>query len=451
MDATEKIAHFVVDLEYEKIPPKAVEVAKTALLDCLGVTLAGSQEECAKICAQIARQEAGVGEATVFAQGFKSSAIQAAFANGTAAHALDYDHSFYMGQPTAGLIPAIIALGESVGVRGRDLLEAYVVGFEVTGKIVKPIPNEARGSWHSTGVLGTLAAALACAKLLKLDFEKVQMALGMSTSMASGIVCNYGTMTKPLHSGLAARNGVLAAKLAQSGYTAHSHALEAENGFLDAYFSSSPANTASLDELGQSYELIEKGITIKGYPCGGLTHSAIDAVLEMRARHGIAPDMVESIDVDVTRHTYHRIVFRIPHTGLQGKFSMGYLLARAMVDGKVFLDAFTDSAVRDQNVLGLAARVQMRLDPDLKVSDGGSHPCKVTVHLRNGQTYARQVEHAKGSREVPLTPDELKAKFAVCARQAISEESAERVLKYVERLETLENIRPLCQLLIGGN
>jgi 2-methylcitrate dehydratase PrpD len=451
MNATEKIAHFVVELEYEKIPPKAVEVAKTALLDCLGVTLAGSQEECAKICAQIARQEAGAGEATVFAQGFKSSAIQAAFANGTAAHALDYDHSFYMGQPTAGLIPAIIALGESVGVRGRDLLEAYVVGFEVTGKIVKPIPNEARGSWHSTGVLGTLAAALACAKLLKLDFEKVQMALGMSTSMASGIVCNYGTMTKPLHSGLAARNGVLAAKLAQSGYTANSHALEAENGFLDAYFSSSPANTASLDELGQSYELIEKGITIKGYPCGGLTHSAIDAVLEMRARHGIAPDMVESIDVDVTKHTYHRIVFRIPHTGLQGKFSMGYLLARAMIDGKVFLDAFTDSAVRDQRVLRLAEKVNMRLDPNLRDSVEPNRPCRVTIRLKNGQNFSRQVEHAKGSPEAPLTTDELKEKFVGCSSRAISEKAIGQILGYVGQIETLPDIKPLCQLLMGGN
>ncbi|MBI3063259.1 MAG: MmgE/PrpD family protein, partial [Deltaproteobacteria bacterium] len=156
---------------------------------------------------------------------------------------------------------------------------------------------------------------------------------------------------------------------------------------------------------------------------------------------------VETIDVEVTKHTYNRIAFRIPQTGLQGKFSMGYLLARAVIDGKISLDAFTDSAVRDASVLRLAERVHMRLDPNLRSSDEGSRPCKVTVRLRTGQAYSRQVEHAKGSREVPMSSLELREKFLKCARQTISDSSAERAAQYVERLETLEDIRPLCQLL----
>ncbi len=450
MDVTAKIARFVVEIRYEHIPSQAVGTAKTAVLDCLGVALAGSKEASAKICARIVRQEGAKEEATVFGQGFKTSALHASFVNGTAAHALDFDHSFrFMGQPTSPVIPAVFSLGESLGVRGYELIEAYVAGFEATAKLAFLLRASAGAGWHAVGTLGSLGASAACAKLLRLNPSEVEMALGIAASMAGGIVCNYGTMTKPLHAGLAARNGVLAAKLAQSGYKANAQAIEAGNGFFNMFYNVSPTDNGPLDELGETYDLIRSGVTIKPYPCGGLAHSAIDAMLDMRAEYGIMAEMVESIDVDVKQHTYNRIVFRIPQTGLQGKFSMPYLLSRAIIDGKVSLDAFTDSAVRDQHVLRLAERIHMRLDPNLKGSSEGSHPSKVTVHLRNGQTYSREVEHARGSREVPLTPGELKTKFSECARQVLSASSTESALEYVGRLETLEDIRPLCHLLMG--
>jgi 2-methylcitrate dehydratase PrpD len=159
--------------------------------------------------------------------------------------------------------------------------------------------------------------------------------------------------------------------------------------------------------------------------------------------------MVESIGVDVMKHTFERIVFRVPQTGIQGKFCMNYLMARAIIDGKIGLHIFTDEAVRDAQVLKLGERVQMRLDPNLKSSGPGGRPCRVTVRLKNGQTYSREAAHAKGSPEIPMTQDELKAKFMECARQTISPSSAERTLESVQHLDTLENIRPLCQLLAG--
>ena len=448
MGATARIARFVTETDYERIPSKALETAKAALLDCLGVALAGSKEASAKICAEITRREGAREEATVIGQGFKSSALHAAFANGAAAHALDYDHSFtLMGQPTAPIIPAALSLGESLGASGRELLEAYVAGFEVVAKMALSLREANQDGWHAPGTLGALGAAAASAKLLRLRASEIEMALGITASMASGVVCNFGTMTKPLHVGLAARNGVLAAKLAQSGYTANGQALEAGLGFYEVYYRSAAVEEGPIGELGGSYELVGSGIRIKPYPCGGLAHPAIDAVLEIRARHGITAETVETIDVEVTKHTYNRIAFRIPQTGLQGKFSMGYLLARAVIDGKISLHAFTDSAVRDANVLRLAERVHMSLDPNLRSSDAGSRPCKVTVRLRGGETYSRQVEHAKGSREVPMSSQELTGKFLECARQAIGDSSAERAAQYVERLETLDDIRPLCQLL----
>jgi len=452
MHATAKIARFVVETEFKKIPSEAVTMAKTAMLDCLGVALAGSKESSASICAEIARQEQAKEESSVIGQGFKSSAMHAAFANGTAAHALDFDHSFtLMGQPTAPLIPAIISLGESLGASGRRCLEAYVAGFETITKLVMSLRQRSEDGWHPPSSFGSFGAGVACAKLQGLDQSQVEMTLGTAASMASGLVCNFGTMSKPLHVGLGARNGVVASKLAQAGFTANKHAIEAGLGFYEVFYPGAEPDTRPLEELGTAYELINSGIRIKPYPCGGLTHPAIDGVLEFKAKHGITAEMVESIDVGVARHTFERIVFRVPENGLQGKFSMPYLLARAIIDGKLFLDAFTDSAVRDTNVLRLAEKIQMYLDPDLQPTAQGSRPCKVTIRLRDGRSFSRQIDYAKGSREAPMSADELKRKFIGCAREALDDGSIERIIEYVEHLETLEDIRPMCQLLIGPN
>ena len=450
MNVTAKVAEFVVNTKYENIPSKAMETGKLAVRDCLGVALAGSREEDAKICAEIARQEAAKEEATVIGQRFKSSALHAAFANGTAAHAMDFDHSFtLMGQPTAPIIPAIFSLGESLGASGRELLEAYAIGFEVTGKLAYSLRDSAHDGWHAPSTLGSFGAAAGCAKLLGLEAAKVEMALGIAASMASGIVCNFGTMTKPLHVGLGARNGVLAAKLAQGGYTANGKAIEAKMGFYDVFHSGALVHEEAIEELGRSYALETDGIRIKPYPCGGLTHQAIDAALEFRSKHGITPEMVDSVTVDVMSHTYDRIIFKIPQTGIQGKFCMPYLLARAIIDGRVFIDAFTESAVRDPHVLKLAERIEMRLAKDLPAKNLGSRPCRVTLRLKNGDVYTRDVEHSKGGPEVPLTQEELKAKFVGCAREALSEASTERAWEDLNQLETLQDIRPLCRLLMA--
>jgi len=452
MDATARIARFVVETEFQKIPSEAIKMAKTALLDCLGVALAGSKESSARICAEIARQEHAREESSVIGQGFRSSAMQAAFANGTAAHALDFDHSFtLMGQPTAPIIPAIISLGESLGSSGRRCLEAYVAGFETITKLVMSLRQRSEDGWHPPSSFGSFGAGVACAKLQGLNQTQVETTLGTAASMASGLVCNFGTMSKPLHVGLGARNGVVAAKLAQSGFTANKQAIEAGLGFYEVFYPGAEPDKRPLEELGTVYELINSGIRIKPYPCGGLTHPAIDGVLEFKTKNGITAEMVESIDVGVARHTFERIVFRVPENGLQGKFSMPYLLARAIIDGRLFLDAFTDSAVRDENVLRLAERVQMHLDPDLQPTALGSRPCKVTIRLRDGQSFSRQIDYAKGSREAPMTVEELKEKFVSCARQELDDSSIERIIEDVEHLETLQDIRPLCQLLMGAN
>jgi len=450
MEVTAILAKFTTDLHYEKIPRKAVETAKIALRDCLGVALAGSGEEDARIAAEIARQERAREETSVIGQGFRTSALNAALANGTAAHALDFDHSFtIMGQPTAPVAPATFALGETLGASGRQVIEAYVAGFEVTAKLVHSLRDSAHDGWHAPSTLGSFGAAAACSKLLGLDAAKTQMALGITASMASGIVANFGTMTKPLHVGLGARNGVLAAKLAGGGYTANPKAIEGGFGFYSVLHENTEIHEQAIEELGRSYALITDGLRIKPYPCGGLTHQVIDSVLELRAKRGLTAEMIDRVDVDVVKHTFDRIVFRVPQTGIQGKFCMPYLVARAIIDGKIGLHIFTDSAVRDQNVLKLAERVQMNLDSNLKKSDAAGRPCRVTVRLKNGQTFTREAQHAKGGPEYPMTEAELRDKFTECAREAIDARSAAQALDYIENLETLGDVRPLCEILRG--
>jgi len=450
MEVTAILAKFTTDLHYEKIPRKAVETAKIALRDCLGVALAGSREEDARIAAEIARQERAREETSVIGQGFRTSALNAALANGTAAHALDFDHSFtIMGQPTAPVAPATFALGEALGASGRQVIEAYVAGFEVTAKLVHSLRDSAHDGWHAPSTLGSFGAAAACSKLLGLDAAKTQMALGITASMASGIVANFGTMTKPLHVGLGARNGVLAAKLAGGGYTANPKAIEGGFGFYSVLHENTEIHEQAIEELGRSYALITDGLRIKPYPCGGLTHQVIDSVLEFRAKHGLTAEMIDRVDVDVVKHTFDRIVFRVPQTGIQGKFCMPYLVARAIIDGKIGLHIFTDSAVRDQNVLKLAERVQMNLDSNLKKSDAAGRPCRVTVRLKNGQTFTREAQHAKGGPEHPMSEAELRDKFTECALEAIDASSAAKALDYIRDLESVSDIRPLCDILRG--
>src|ERR1044071_4449618 len=302
MEVTASLAKFVTQLSYQSIPPNAIETAKMAIRDCHGVALAGSKEEDARIAAEFARQEAARGETGVIGQGFKTSALNAALANGTAAHALDYDHSFtVMGQPTAPVAPATFALGEALGANGRKILEAYVAGFEVTAKLVHSLSESSHDGWHAPSTLGCFGAAAACSKLLGLDATKTQMALGITASMASGIVANFGTMTKPLHVGLGARNGVLAAKLARGGYTANAKAIEGGFGFFPVLHQDAPINERAIEELGQFYALVTDGLRIKPYPCGGLTHQVIDSALEFRAKHGVTAEMIDRIDVAVVK------------------------------------------------------------------------------------------------------------------------------------------------------
>lgn len=446
-----KLSRFIADLRYDRIPSKALETAKTAVRDCLGVAVAGGREQSAQLSGTLIREERAKQEATVYGQRFKSSATQAAFVNGIAAHAHDFDHSFVLGgQPTAPIIPAVFSLGEAIDVSGTHILEAYVAGFEVVAALIFAVQGAGGGGWHANGTIGVFGATAACAKLLGLDSSQMEMALSMAASMASGVTSNFGTMTKPLHVGNAARNGVLAARLAKAGFTANTQTLEARNGFFDNYYPGSKPALPPFEDLGRAYALEKYGVRFKPYPCGGLTHTAIYAAIRLRNDHQIRPDLVEHVDVEVPADTAAPLVYRVPRTGLEGKFSMPYLIARALIDGGITLDTFKDQAVADRDVLQLLEKIEMKVDANLRSGPDGSRPSTVTMKLKNGQTQTLHEKFPKGSPQVPMSEEELVEKFHSCARGVIPGEAAERALGYLARLETLRSVRPLAVLLAGG-
>jgi len=454
---TEAVAAFVANAQLDMVPEPARAAARSALTDAVGVALGGSVEAAASIAAELVREEQAKPEAGVFGHGFRTSAPQAAWLNGIAAHALDFDSSYVtMGQPMAGLAPAVFALAEPLGVSGRELLAAYIVGYEVTGKLVRTAATLPDGNaWHATATYGTLGCTAAAARLLKLSAEETRTALGIAASMASGIVSNFGTMTKPLHAGLGARNGVLAAKLAQRGFTGNTTILETTNGFLPAFAGATPEATRYVEELGQVWE-IEQGVRYKAYPCGGLSHAAIDAALALRQEHGLRPDLIEAIDVKVSSYTASRIVFGIPESETQAKFSMGYVIARALVEGHLAPDSFGDDAIRDPVTLDLARKVRMGADPAFaatpRMDAGGQRvnvPATVTVRLTDGRTVSHQVYAPKGGPENPMTSAELEAKFNTCAQRVLSGGDARQAMELLHNLEDVPNVRALAELLMG--
>ncbi len=450
MEVTTRLAEFVAATASRRIPAAAREEAKWAILDTLGVMLAGSREETSGLVARWVRDAGGSAEATVAGWGFRASAPDAAMANGVSAHALDYDDvSVSMrGHPSAPLVPAILALAEKLGSPGAAVVDAYVIGFEVQARLGRAI-GEAHYAlgWHATSTFGTLGAAAAGARLLRLDPERTQAALGIAASLASGIQQNFGSMTKPLHAGWAARSGLVAAYLAATGLTADRTALEGPRGFLQTMSGGHPADVPNLTHgLGEEWDITAAGIGVKLYPCCYATHRAIDAALEIMERERLAPADIREVRAVVSPGTMLPLIRREPRTGLEGKFSLHYCLAAALLDGDVTLDSFSDAAVRRREAQQLMALVRVEEGgPPAEFPIGGS--AEVRVVMSTGGEHWARVEVPRGDPRRPLTREERVAKFLRCAANVCSAGQAEAIVAIVEDLDNVADAARLARLL----
>lgn len=419
--STRQLADWVCDVGLGDLSGAAREAARRSILDTLGVALAGSGEEASRLAREVVAGD-GRGPATVWGTDLRLPVEAAALLNGLSAHALDFDDvdSGSISHPSGVVLPACLACAEAAGSSGAELMLAYAVGVEVMAKLGRAMgEGYYRRGWHATSVLGAVGAAAAAAKLLGAGAPGVLHALGISASMASGLRRNFGSMTKPLHAGLAARNGVAAARLGRAGFTADAQALEGRLGLFEAFEAElPPPQGQALEGLGRPWEVEQPGLTIKRYPCCYATHRSIDAALELRAAR---PEVAEASSAVVRVPTGGLAPLRpgLPSSGLEGKFSMAYVIAVALLRGSVPLSAFTDDAVADIGVRQLAERVEVREDPEVGVGRDGAEGGHVSLEVRTPTgVAAREVEHASGSPQRPMSFKEVAAKFRDCAALA---------------------------------
>jgi len=447
LDITRQSADFVAGIKHEDLPPRCIEAARIGIVDCVGVMLAGTAEEPVRIVSAMLVPSTQNDGAPELPLGRNLVASDAALVNGVAAHVLDYDDVALAGHPSAVLVPAILAEGWTLDVSGKDAIAAYVAGYELWAQLADLEPGHLheRG-FHPTAVMGTLATAAACARLHGLDAEKTGHAIAIGASLASGLVANFGTMTKSLHAGRTAQSGVLAARLAAQGFTASQDVLEHRTGFLRAH---SPSGEPNIEngtiDLGENWRLSELGINVKRYPTCYATHRSIDAMLGLVNEHGLKPGDVREIRVRTGRTQKLMLRNANPQTGLEAKFSMEFAMAAALVAGRVGLSELTDGFVTRPEVREAVSKVRCTTTDAVMPGDQPFAPDdRVSVVLNSGEVVEHApVVHAKGSWQKPLTREELQDKFLDCTMRVFDRDQSMLLFEQLWGIEELKSLREL--------
>ena len=446
---TDTLARFVAETDYSSISERALANTEMHILDTLGVALAAVSTPVATIAFDYCTRTGGASEASVWGTHLKLSVPMAAFANGLLAHALDYDDwdaYIHVGHPTSMLTAAALSLGEFAGASGKDLLKAYVLAIEIIAKIAANAPNVQDRGFHSTPVFGSIGAAVAAASLLKLEPERIKAALGIAASGAGGIHRQQGSMVKPFHAGNAARNGVEAVLLAQQGFTADAAIIEAPRGFCDTFFGPATCDYEKMiTSLGKPYFLESPGLGLKLHPCSAPQFLAADAALHLKREHNIRFSDVAKIEVSIPPLRYQRHYHPEVKTGLRGKFAINYVVALCILDGKLEIETFTDAKANDPQVQQALSKVHVIVDKT--IPEPGPY-CPVTVELTDGTRFAYTAKTAKGHPENPMTENEVLDKFRSNAKSVISEKQSKELIATILKLETVDNVRALVNLLI---
>jgi aconitate decarboxylase len=446
MSATSQLVERLIAAEFGALPAEAIDMAKQVCLDGIAVMIAGAREPLGvgRITLDYTRELGGTPEASVVAGAFRTSALNAAYANGTLCHALDFDNtSVPVNHPTSASLPAILAIAEREQLGGRDVVVAIVLAFEVQGRM--RLATRAIGAnsiFHKPGVSGLMGAVTGAGKLLQLTHEQFCCAFGLAGSRAGSITANTGTMTKSSHAGHGARMGVEAALLARRGWTAHPDVFGAGRFFETFYCEKPHEPELFLKDFGEPYHMLDPGVGFKKYPCNYFTHRAIDAALDIRQDHAVRPQDIARIEIDFPDFPH---VARVPKTGLDGKFSVQYCTALAFLDGKVGVESFSDARRFAPDAQALLARTHVHLRKDIP-SDIGKTYAVVRVRTEAGRSFEARCDVPRGFPGVPLTREERIAKFYDCAGDTLPRAAAERLLENVERLEDLPGVASIMEI-----
>ena len=406
---TRRLAEHVAGIEFDDLPDAALETVKRGAIDCFGVLFTGRDEPVVQL---LLKAISSGTEAKVLVDRGRAASADAALVNGAAAHALDYDDTGLDGHPSVVLVPTVFAEGERLGASGKEIVAAYVAGYETWAELIGRDADKHHGKgWHPTAVFGTLAAAAAAARLGRLDPEKITHALAIAASMAAGLVANFGSMAKPFQVGRAAQNGILAARLAAAGMTGSADALEHRSGFLAAV---SPKERFDAARDIERWHIVRYGVNIKRYPVCYALHRAIDTALDLQ----LDPKKIESVEVRLGRYQAAMLRHSSPQSGADAKFSAEFAMAAALLQKRVGLSELRDDFVRSERVQALMRKVRVTTTDEADADEPLFAPFDVvSVTLTDGSVQTRQSKrHAKGHARDPLTLQELRAKFDDCTR-----------------------------------
>ena len=453
MGATAAIANFIANTSTADFPADSTEKAKKAIADTFAAIIAGAGSEVAEPLRRYLAAAHAPGPVPILGTGMTAAPETAALINGTYGHALDYDDvlSIMPAHPSAVIVAALLASLGGQRVDGRTFIEAYLVGIEVGGNVGIGMTNgHYQRGFHATGTLALFSGLAALAKLHRIDVATIEQAFGIASSMSSGLRRNFGTMTKPLHTGIAARSALTAFNLAAAGFTAAPDVLEAKAGFFSSYGVAESSPDITVRGLGKPYIIVEPGLALKKFPCCYASHRAIDGLLALRKKLAFDAAAIDKVICRMPPGGMHVLTYPRPATGLEGKFSLDYPLAAAALDGKCVLWTFTDEAVRRKEIAALYARIDAAEDPACRGDDplfetrssGSKGFVEVEVRLTDGRSDIIRVDKAPGSPTRELTWDDLREKFLDCARhsQRVSDNAANEAFETIRKLEKVGDI-----------
>jgi 2-methylcitrate dehydratase PrpD len=431
---TQRLTQYAASINLADLPPAVRHQGARTLLNWMGCAVGGSRQDAVTHALAAVKPFAGPPQAQLLGRRERLDALHAALINGISAHVLDYDdtHLKTVIHPAASVMPALLALSEHRHIAGPDFLNALILGVEAECRIGNAVyPSHYDLGWHITGTCGVFGAALACGRCLGLSTEQLTWAVGLAASQPVGLKIQFGTMTKSFHPGRAAQNGLLAALLAQQGFTTAQASLEGMDGWAQA--ASREHHWAEVtDALGSRFESALN--TYKPFACGIVTHPAIDAAIQLRNEFKLQPEGIAHVTLRANPLVLSLTGKRSPQSGLDGKFSIYHCIAAAIVFGAARERQFTDAAVRDPRVTALRSRVEVQTDAHV-----AAEQCDLDVELTDGRRLTRHIEHAVGSVQNPMSDADLEAKLRDLASDALPVARVSTLIDTCWRIESLND------------
>lgn len=451
MKATAVLSEFASTTRIYDITADAIVATKRHILDCAGVALAASVEQAGRIVLDITKEQGGAAQARVLGSDVRTSTVSAAWANGALAHLLDYDDTGFS-HPTACILPAALAMAEASGATGADLVAAVCVGLEVFERLSSSgrqhEPELRRRGFHPTSLYGCSAAAAAAGNIVGLNPSQMAVAIGLAAANAGGLTQHFGTWGKGIHAGNAARAGVTSVLLARKNYVADLEGIEGDYGFFSAFHGAGNYDLGKVaDGLGTHWSIVDPGLTVKRYPCCGGNLRALDAAQALLREHDIRFDDVARLDVDVHPDLLHIVRFHKPTQGFRGKFSIDYVLAAMLLDGRVDLDSFSDEYCNAPRMRASLEKVRVNAHAEWPGDAASRRRSPVTITMNDGRTFTRTVDKVRGSPGNPMTRDELVDKYRGCASRVLKGERLDRSVAALENLDRIPSARDLMDAL----